>query len=96
MRKDERITTIEQAKEYSIIKWRSIIDDLGEVLNAGEKSCGFCLHTDQERNGCYGCAVSDKCDQLDVEFFGYLQHGLDYITNDLIPFIENFEEVEPF
>lgn len=91
-----KITTIKQAKEASLEKWKFILTRIEKLGHDSSYPCGFCYYTEYikniDRDDCYIPIIEDKCSELvDIgtsEAFSNLVCKI----NKVISFIENCKE----
>ncbi len=89
---DPVVKTIAHAKVLSLKKWHKSRRLLEALLKHTSASCGFCFYTYNLHNyGCLECPVKEKCQELDEQVSIFLDGSLNYIEQDLIPYIEKFQ-----
>ncbi len=89
---DPVVKTLTHAKALSLKKWHKARKDLEALLKYISQGCGFCFYNDNLHSyGCLECLVKEKCQELDNQVNRFLEGSLNYIEQDLIPYIEAFQ-----
>ena len=84
---DPVVKTIAHAKELSLKKWHKSRKLLEALLEHTSQPCGFCHYS----GGCIECEVLNKCHELTIQVNVFLEGSLNYIEQDLIPYLEKFQ-----
>lgn len=90
---DPVVKSIKHAKALSLKKWHKARKDLEALLRFVSEPCGFCHYY----GGCVNieneklCLVTSKCMELNEQVNLFLEGSLNYIEDNLIPWIENFQ-----
>ena len=83
-------TKLERAKRITLKKFIAIKNEAEDLINHAAKAseCGFC----QEWEDCGKCPGRTQCRDMEKQFINFVECALNYLQNELIPWLEPPEE----